>query len=127
MRAALFLIAIIVATHLSANNGANEKKPNVIIIMTDDQGYADMSCNGNFPLFVEAPGEYTIELRRWPKETARAINAYKGLGGRVPIKEFRDDAVQLMPEGDTELQTWFIDSDGTERTAYWIYLKKSRE
>jgi len=112
--------------------------------------------NGSFPLFVEVPGDYTIELRRWPKEINKAISAYKGMGGRVPIKEFQEDAVQLipekarirignvnlskkvnpdksavvfqvrLPEGKTELQTWFIDGDGTERTAYWVYVKKSQ-
>jgi len=47
MRATLFLITVLVATHLSAHNGSKEEKPNVIIIMTDDQGFGDMSCNGH--------------------------------------------------------------------------------
>lgn len=113
-----------------------------------------IGTNGNFPLFVEKAGVYDIELRRWPREVNKAINAYKDLGGNVPLYEFQEDAVQLMPEkaqikmgyidktqkvnhdevsvtfkvalpeGEADLQTWFIDEDGTSRTAYWIYIAK---
>ena len=112
--------------------------------------------NGIFPLYVETPGYYSIELRRWPAETGKAIEAYEGMGGRVPIREFKEDAVRIVPEraririgalektapvdpeaqavnfeveldiGATDLQTWFIDADGTERTAYWIYIHKTQ-
>ena len=32
---------------LFASKSAAPKKPNVILIMTDDQGYGDLSCHGN--------------------------------------------------------------------------------
>jgi arylsulfatase A-like enzyme len=32
---------------LSVNLGFTQSKPNVIIVMTDDQGYGEMSCHGN--------------------------------------------------------------------------------
>lgn len=109
---------------------------------------------GKWPVFVEQPGLYEVELRRWPRELDQAINAYKGLGGRVPIKEFSKDAVQISPDsarvkigdtdicrkinpdaksirfqitlakGPTDLQTWFIDKDGTARVAYWVYVNR---
>jgi arylsulfatase A-like enzyme len=110
--------------------------------------------NGKWPLFIEQSGKYEIELRRWPKETDRAINEFEGMGGRVPMKEFRKDAVQISPEsarvkigdtdfskkinpteksvkfeltleqGNADLQTWFVDQDGKSRTAYWVYLSR---
>ncbi|MCK4959665.1 MAG: arylsulfatase, partial [Planctomycetes bacterium] len=42
------LAAIVLAVILSSQLWARtEKQPNVIVILTDDQGYGDMSCNGN--------------------------------------------------------------------------------
>ncbi len=109
---------------------------------------------GKWPVYVEQSGQYEIELRRWPREVDQAINEFKGLGGRVPMREFREDAVQISPDsarvkiedidicrkinpdeksifyqvtlaqGPADLQAWFIDKDGTERVAYWVYVKK---
>jgi len=110
--------------------------------------------NGMWPLFIEQSGKYEIELRRWPRETDRAINEFEGMGGRVPMKEFRKDAVQISPDsarvkigdidmskkinsaeksvkfevtlepGNADFQTWFIDQDGTRRAAYWVYMTR---
>ena len=42
------LLCILLVTFLAANNSAGEdRKPNVILVMTDDQGYGDLSCHGN--------------------------------------------------------------------------------
>jgi hypothetical protein len=109
---------------------------------------------GKWPLFIEQSGKYEIELRRWPKETDRAIDDFVGLGGRVPMKDFKKDAVQIVPhiakvkvgdaefskeinpseksiqfeltlkQGKVDLQTWFIDQGGTGRSAYWVYLSR---
>jgi arylsulfatase A-like enzyme len=109
---------------------------------------------GRWPVFIEQSGQYEVELRRWPREMDRAINEFKGLGGRVPMKEFSQDAVQISPDsarvkiGDTDickkidpearsirfkislaqgpadLQAWFIDKDGTDRVAYWVYVNR---
>jgi arylsulfatase B len=110
--------------------------------------------NGKWPIYVESNGKYEFELRRWPREVNRPINAYKNLGSQAPIREFIKDAVQISPvkarikigntdikrtinpekvavnftvelsQGPTNLHTWFIDAEGTSRTAYWIYVKK---
>lgn len=32
---------------LHANEGPRKGKPNIIVIMTDDQGYGDLSCHGS--------------------------------------------------------------------------------
>jgi hypothetical protein len=48
------VIAATVATVVAARageaagpSGRPPRKPNVVLIMTDDQGYGDMSCHGN--------------------------------------------------------------------------------
>lgn len=109
---------------------------------------------GKWPVFIEQSGQYEIELRRWPREVDRAINEFEGLGGRVPMKEFSKDAVQISPDsarvkigdtdiyrkikpdarsirfqvnltqGPTDLQAWFIDNNGTVRVAYWVYVSR---
>ena len=42
----LFII-FIVYLHILVTLGGGQDKPNVILIMTDDQGYGDLSCHGN--------------------------------------------------------------------------------
>jgi hypothetical protein len=111
--------------------------------------------NGKWPLYVAAAGSYAFELRRWPREVNRPINAFKDLGSKAPISAFKKDAVQINPvmahikigaeeitkkidpgteavyfeidlkPGPADLQTRFIDADGTERIAYWVYIKKN--
>ena len=45
----IFLIALLLAQKddLHAEAKTDGGKPNVILIMTDDQGYGDMACHGN--------------------------------------------------------------------------------
>ena len=145
----------------------NPKQPVTVLSLSgvtpSNGGHAEWSMagaiaarkiNGKWPLYVEQSGQYEIELRRWPREVDRAINEFEDLGGRVPMKEFRKDATQIVPDsarvkigdtnicrklnsgaksvkfqikldqGNTDIQTWFIDSDGTRRTAYWVYVKR---
>jgi len=50
---------------MTGNSAAvGQRKPNVIVIMTDDQGYGDMSCHGN--PFVKTP-----QLNRLWRESIR--------------------------------------------------------
>ena len=41
------ILAILLLTSVVTAVVAKDKKPNVIIVMTDDQGYGDLSCHGN--------------------------------------------------------------------------------
>jgi len=110
--------------------------------------------NGRWPVYVEKSGQYVIELRRWPKEVDRAINDFRGLGCSVPGSEFSKDAVRISPDsakvkigdvdvskkinpekksarfqvnldqGPANLRARFIDKDGNERAAYWVYVSQ---
>lgn len=55
---------LITSATLSTVSAADEKHPNVILVMTDDQGYGDMSCHGN-------PTLQTPNLDRLHKESIR--------------------------------------------------------
>ena len=107
--------------------------------------------NGIWTLKVERAGEYAFSLRRWPLEADRAIRApmpaFKTVDGSylagdafpVAQAEIRIAGSSLskpvgpddreatfrvtLPEGRTEMQTWFRDASGGEIAgAYYVYV-----
>ena len=53
MKMPLVLMLLVLGTYISTPTNAMEtKKPNVIVILTDDQGYGDMSIHGNKDIFT---------------------------------------------------------------------------
>ncbi|MFB3903591.1 MAG: arylsulfatase [Acidobacteriota bacterium] len=110
--------------------------------------------NGAWTLFVESPGVYEFELRRWPYEADAAIRsgvpAYQAVDGvypegqALPVAQARlrigthdltspvaETAKMVMfrvdlPRGRTKLQTWFLDSSGEELSgAYYVYVRRA--
>ncbi len=68
-RAALFGLTIATAICLTTPSLADEKKPrpNIILVMTDDQGYGDLGCHGN--KIIKTPN-----LDKFYKQSVRLTN-----------------------------------------------------
>jgi arylsulfatase A-like enzyme len=49
----MFLFAVYIPLRGQTESNPSENQPNVILIITDDQGYGDMSCHGN--PFIQTP------------------------------------------------------------------------
>ena len=82
-----------------------------------------MECNGRWAIDVAESGDYTFELRRWPREENRAITegipgkltSYYG-GNAIPVSTAR-----IKVAGEEQAQ-----SIGTEDKGIAIYLYSSR-
>lgn len=52
----LIPVALMLALSVAIpSNAAVEKKPNLIVILTDDQGYEDLGCFGSYPIRIGEP------------------------------------------------------------------------
>jgi arylsulfatase A-like enzyme len=112
-----------------------------------------LARNSHWNLEVARDGEYTFELRRWPREADLPLRAgappLKGVDGELPpgkalaiaearLKvgdaEFRapvganDKLVRIslpLTKGDVQAQTWFYDDAGKELCgAYYVYVER---
>jgi arylsulfatase B len=109
------------------------------------------AANGFWAVEARA-GRYTFELRRWPRELDLPLNAaYTPPAGNrettpgraiTGIRKARlrigavDKTVDVdetkaavtftadLPAGPVELQTWLIGADGSERGAYYVYVRR---
>ena len=73
-----FLLAPLVVLHAAAAD-APAKHPNVIIVLTDDQGYGDLSCTGN-------PILKTPNMDRLAEEGVRFTNFHVDSYARPPAR-----------------------------------------
>ncbi len=97
-------------TIVSTNSSA---RPNVILVITDDQGYGDLGCTGN-------PWFQTPNLDRFHDESTRLVDFHVSplctptrgalMTGRRPIhprvallKLFQNEFVQDVDRGDREV------------------------
>ena len=60
-------------------NSTDKNKPNIIILMTDDQGYGDVHCYGNAQL-------HTPNLDKMADEGVRFTNFYAGASSSTPSR-----------------------------------------
>ena len=100
------------------------------------------AANGFWAIEVERAGTYEFALRRWPEEVDAPINAaveggkaIKAATARLKIADFDrslpvkggDKSVVFKADlkaGETTMQTWFTDADGTSRGAYFVYVTR---
>jgi len=111
------------------------------------------NLNGPWHLHVEQPGRYAFSLRRWPEESGLALTAaappLHGTYGELPagkalpiaaarirIGDFqaeqpvgKDDQqvtfTMELPQGRSELNTWFLDAAGKPLCgAYYVTVKR---
>ncbi len=101
-----------------------------------------MEANGFWAVEVARDGTYEFELRRWPVEAGKPINAAVENGKAVRVAEARlkigdhdvrrpvgnDDVAAAfrvrLSAGKARLQTWLTDEKGTSRGAYYVYVKR---
>lgn len=55
------LIAVVLMLSFVVQCAAEPSRANVVLIMTDDQGYGDLSCHGN-PVYRREPHEAVLSL-----------------------------------------------------------------
>jgi hypothetical protein len=92
-------------------------RPNVIIVITDDQGSGDLSCHGNPVL-----------------KTPNLDNLFtQGVGRAVPIEEARlkvgadVDVTKPTPGGQTEVSFEVTLQAGQTRLSTWFYDQEGQE
>jgi arylsulfatase A-like enzyme len=108
-------------------------------------------ANGFWTVHIQQAGNYRFELRRWPKELDLPINApyvdqnpnrektpgiaIEAIRARLTIGSVdqsqtvrsNDKAAQFtvtLPRGPAQLRTWFYNSDGTSRGAYYVGVER---
>jgi arylsulfatase A len=65
------LFFLFLLSHFSFDNIAQNTRPNIIFILTDDMGYGDLSCNGS-------PVNYTPNIDKLALQGIRMPHAYAG-------------------------------------------------
>ena len=101
-----------------------------------------MQANGFWAVEIERSGTYQFELRRWPKEVNVPINEAIPGGKAIAVTKARLKVADMdetkpvsegagsvtfrarLKAGKTQLQTWFMEDDGTSRGAYYVYAKR---
>ncbi|MCZ6678666.1 MAG: arylsulfatase [Candidatus Poribacteria bacterium] len=109
-----------------------------------------LACNGYWAIELAEDGEYTFELRRWPKAEDRPMTA--GIPGEITdwyhgghalnlktarIRVGEQEQMQPIPPdakgmtftfalkgGQTRLQTFLTDDDGLSIGAYYVYARR---
>ncbi|MGK7393616.1 MAG: arylsulfatase [Candidatus Cyclobacteriaceae bacterium M3_2C_046] len=111
-------------------------------------------ANGFWALRVKKPGTYKISLHRWPREAGVSLNQAVPPGQEVPggtaysagkvlnisqghisiqgltlEKDIKENTAGLdfeidLAAGDHQLKTWFVDGNGKEIPAFYVYVEK---
>ena len=84
MKPILKLLAVLLLAPLAALRAADAPKPNIVLIMADDQGYGDLSCYGATKVSTPHLGRLAKEGMRFtqactPSEFRRAEEAKRAV------------------------------------------------
>ncbi len=111
-----------------ASSTRGEKPPNVVLVLTDDQGYGDLACHGN-PILRTPNIDALINASIPGGRAIRASMARLTIGQVDVTQPIADVARQVTfrvgPEpGKMKLQTWLTGDDGTSGGAYFGYVRR---
>jgi hypothetical protein len=118
------------------------ERPNVIIVMTDDQSCGDLGCHGNpilktpnlDALYAESVRftDFQVSLRQFPKEANKPVAAERAkIKIAASLKSYqlslraRGVVFDLdLPAGPTELVTYLYDKRGNAGGAYFAEVSR---
>ncbi len=91
-----------------------------------------LTVNGYWAVDLLQSGNYTFELRRWPRHMDKSmerITARIKVGGQeaqIPLTLNQTFATFefVLNAGPTTIQTWLIQPDGREHGAYFVYVER---
>ena len=86
---------------------------------------------GSWYVEVQRAGRYEFELRRWPRHVDEPLEATAARVAVGPVEDAREvsaheSAARFVLEleaGPTTVQTWLSLEDGSERGAYFVYVR----
>ncbi|MCX5646939.1 MAG: sulfatase-like hydrolase/transferase [Phycisphaerae bacterium] len=136
-----------------ANRNASDRPPNVILVLTDDQGYGDLGCLGNPAICTPNIGRLYGQSLRLPDfhvgptcSSTRASLMTGRYRNRTSVRHtvrgrslLRRDEVTMADvsaeanevtfrtrgkPGKTKLQTWLTAEDRVSRGAYFVYVRR---
>lgn len=85
----LLALALIQPGQVIAQDGSDQRRPNIVIMMTDDQGYGDLGSHGNIHLqtpHIEAIGAQGIEMTHFFSYPNCSATRAALLTGRYPYR-----------------------------------------
>jgi hypothetical protein len=77
-----------------------ERRPNVLIILTDDQGYGDLGCQGNPKILtphLDALSKESFQFERFKAPGAKSKVVYTGGAGPVEVGVAADATSVTLP------------------------------
>jgi inosine-uridine nucleoside N-ribohydrolase len=137
----LVLLLLVLQTGLFAADQPAARRPHVLMIMTDDQGYGELSCHGNPVLPTPHLDRLAAPTRGqrmtgvtdgafpagegWPVASARIRIGDLERRGAVPAEARAMHFTLPLAAGRTTLETAFFDAEGNEMAgAYFVLAER---